>query len=145
MNSPLIMEPEWQRGHVWTLEQQTSYMEYFLKGGNAGRELYFNCSTFQGDYSTPMYCLDGLQRITAAIGFMHNNVPVFGGHFYKDFTDNIRLLSNACFNINVMKIASKKELLKVYIDFNSGGTPHNPAEIARIETMMADTDPQEKI
>lgn len=145
MGSPLIMNPEWQRGHVWTLEQKISYMEYFLKGGTTGRDVYFNCSSFQGEYNTPIYCVDGLQRLTTAIEFMDNKIPIFGGHFLSDFEDKINRVNNICFNINVLKVNNKAELLKVYIDMNSGGSPHNPTEIARIEKMMAETDPTETI
>src|SRR6478736_5113622 len=66
----LIMDPEFQRGHVWTESQQVAFVEYLLKGGRMGRDVFFNCSSWQGNYTTPIYCLDGLQRITACLAFM---------------------------------------------------------------------------
>jgi hypothetical protein len=139
----LVMNPEWQRGHVWTPKQQTAFMEYFLRGGKTGREVYFNCSSWQGKYNTPIYCVDGLQRITAALAFLSNEIPVWG-HYLRDFEDRIHVV-NVSFAFNVLKISSKRDLLKTYIDFNSGGTPHNPQEIARIEEMMSNTSPEEKV
>ena len=38
----LILNPEFQRGHVWTEEQQEKYIEYVLKGGTSGKEIFFN-------------------------------------------------------------------------------------------------------
>jgi len=37
------------------------------------------------------------------------------------------------------------KLLNVYIDHNSGGTPHNRSEIDRIRTMMASTPDDELV
>ena len=38
----LILNPDFQRGHVWTEEQQEKYIEYVLKGGTSGKEIFFN-------------------------------------------------------------------------------------------------------
>ena len=69
----LILESEFQRGHVWTKEQQIAYIEYFLKGGMSGRDLYFNHPDWyhksEGNYHDYV-CVDGLQRITAVRRFM---------------------------------------------------------------------------
>ena len=33
----LQLNPDFQRGHVWTNEQQIAFLEYFLKGGKSDR------------------------------------------------------------------------------------------------------------
>lgn len=142
-NHYLVMNPEWQRGHVWNQKQKISFMEYFLKGGRTGRDVYFNCSTWSSDYTTPIYCLDGLQRLSTALEFLDNKVPVWG-YYLRDFEDSIRL-SGANFSFNMLQIANKRDLLKVYVDFNSGGTPHNPKEIKRVIELIDQTDLNEKI
>lgn len=139
----LIMEPEWQRGHVWNKKQKSSYMEYFLKGGTTGRNIYFNCSSWMGNFNTPIYCVDGLQRITAALDFLDNKIPAFG-YLFKEFEDRLRMV-DVQFIFHMLKIRSKRELLNVYIDMNSGGTPHNPKEIKRIEKMLEETPENENI
>jgi hypothetical protein len=139
----LILNPEWQRGHVWTEAQQIAFVEYFLKNGTTGRDIFFNCTSWQSGYNTPIYLLDGLQRITAVLAFMANKFKVFGS-YYSEFTDKLRMCE-AKFNFHMLNLSSKKELLKVYIDHNSGGTPHNPEEIARIQKMMDETPENETI
>ena len=142
-DNALILNPDFQRGHVWTLEQQISYMEYMLKGGSMGRNIYFNCSTWTGDYTTPIYCVDGLQRLTAAIDFIDNKVPVWGT-LYKDFEDDLTW-SDADFMFNMLVVKNKRDLLQIYVDLNSGGTPHNPSEIARVKAMIENTPPDETL
>ena len=41
-NEGLELNPDFQRGHVWTREQEIAYIEFLLRGGRTGRDLYFN-------------------------------------------------------------------------------------------------------
>ena len=143
MGNPLILNPEWQRGHVWSEQQQISFMEFMLMGGTTGKEIYFNCSSWQALYNTPIYCVDGLQRLTAALRFVRNEIPAFGT-LHKDFGGKLRISHNR-FSFNILNLKNKKELLNLYIMFNSGGTIHKPEEIDRIKRMMAETGDDEKI
>ncbi|MCP4427239.1 MAG: hypothetical protein GY803_22350 [Chloroflexi bacterium] len=34
------ISPDYQRGHVWTREQQTKYVEHILRNGISGRDIY---------------------------------------------------------------------------------------------------------
>lgn len=140
--SPLILNPEWQRGHVWKDSQKIAFMEYFLKGGRTGRNLIFNCSSWDTSYNTPIYCVDGLQRITATLDFLNNRIKVFGIYFkdFEDFPTN-----DHTFHFQMLKIENKKQLLKIYLDLNSGGTPHNPKELKRIAEMLEKTSETETI
>ena len=38
----LQLNPEFQRGHVWTEEQQIAWVEYYLRGGKSGNTIYLN-------------------------------------------------------------------------------------------------------
>ena len=66
----LILNPEFQRGHVWTEEQQEKYIEYVLKGGTSGKEIFFNKPSWHCKAKTEyddFVCVDGLQRILSLI------------------------------------------------------------------------------
>ena len=51
----LQLNPIFQRGHVWTKEQQIAYVEFFLRGGKTSRIVYFNCPYWHGVKSTTKY------------------------------------------------------------------------------------------
>ena len=73
----LEMNPDFQRGHVWTEQQQIAYIEFLLRGGKSGRVLYFNCPCWSlGDRDEDFVCVDGLQRSTAIIRFINNEKEV---------------------------------------------------------------------
>lgn len=136
----LQLNPDFQRGHVWTEEQQIAWLEYHLRGGKSGNTIYLNnpfwhnvLSPKQTDY-TDYVCVDGLQRITAAQKFIHNKIKVFGS-YYDEFEDKIRVLPQTMI-LNVNDLKSEKEVLQWYVDMNAGGTPHSSEEIDRVIKMI---------
>lgn len=138
----LILESEFQRGHVWIKEQQIAYIEYFLKGGMSGRDLYFNHPDWyhknEGNYHDYV-CVDGLQRITAVRRFMNNEIPAFGV-YRKDFEDDFYFtldIMHHSFNFHVNDLKTKEEVLQWYVEMNEGGTPHTKAEIDKVKSMIS--------
>lgn len=91
----------------------------------------------QGEYKDYV-CVDGLQRITAIQKFIHNEIKVFGS-YYKEFEDSLRLLPNMM-TLNVNNLKTRKEVLRWYIDMNSGGTPHDDNEIEKVKRMIRELD-----
>lgn len=130
----LELTPDFQRGHIWTEEQQVKYMEFFLMGGKSGRDFYFNLN------DDSYVLVDGLQRTTAIWKFVNNQLKVFG-QYYTDFhfTKYIAT-SNPLpeFTVNIYRnnLATQREILEWYVDMNSGGTPHSSEEIERVKEMI---------
>jgi hypothetical protein len=138
----LELNPDFQRGHVWTEEQQRKYVEFCLKGGKTGNNIYLNHPSWREVYEKKGYndfvCVDGLQRLTAIIKFMNNELAVFDGHFYKDFG---RMPPGYCrVRIHVNNLKTKKDVLKWYLDFNDGGTVHSDEELERVRKMLGKTE-----
>lgn len=135
----LQLNPDFQRGHVWTKEQQIKYIEYVLRGGRSGRDLYFNCpswmkSNYKGKYRD-FVCVDGLQRITAIQRFLNNEITAFG-QYYSEFGGKTNLICHGV-QIHVNDLPSRKDVLQWYVEMNEGGTPHSQAEIERVKKMIA--------
>lgn len=135
----LELNPDFQRGHIWTLEQQIAFVEFFLRGGVTARTIYFNCPYFNDykadKYDMNMVCMDGLQRLTALRKFIANELPVFG-YYLKDFEDYKALLRIENLRININDLKTREEILEWYIDFNTGGTIHAESEIERVKKLL---------
>lgn len=121
----LKFNPDFQRGYVWTEDQQVAYVESLLRGGKPARTIYFNKPSWQSeiaetDYDDFVY-VDGLQRITAVLKFINNEIKIFGS-YYKEFEDSIPSNIGLMFSVN--NLQTEKEVLKWYIDMNTGGTKH---------------------
>jgi len=126
-----FLNPDFQRGHVWTEQQKIDYIEYCLRGGQASQQILFNCPGWMHDFRGPMVCVDGLQRITAALDFMDDKVKAFGS--YCSEYDKIP------FDLDfVVKIFDLDEVgvLELYIDINAGGTQHTTEEIEKVRKML---------
>lgn len=138
----LELNPNFQRGHVWTEEQQIAWLEFFLKGGKSGNIIYFNCSFWyynvpDGDYNE-FVCVDGLQRLTAICRFINNEIMVFGSYF-KEYED-LAILNRHTLKLIVNNLKTEKEVLQWYIDMNAGGTPHTKEEIDRVKKLINDLE-----
>ena len=127
MGSPLILQPDFQRGYVWNEFQQISYVEYVLKGGKAARNILFNCPSWQRKMNDPVECFDGQQRLGAALAFLDNKIQAFGT-FYKDFEGNLPL--DVDFIFEVFCIKDRKELIQTYLDFSKGGSVHTEKDLS---------------
>lgn len=136
----LVLNPDFQRGHVWTEEQQIAWLEYHLRGGKSGNTIYLNHPYWHAVGEAPegayadYVCVDGLQRITAARRFIHGEIKVFGSYFHE-FEDSIRRVNNTLL-LNVNDLKTKKDVMQWYIDMNAGGTPHTDEEIEKVRQMI---------
>lgn len=131
----LDLNPDFQRGHVWTEEQRTRYIEYILRGGEGGKVLSFNCYGWNGGTSKlgPYQILDGLQRLTSARMFMRDELRAFG-RLHSEFSGALRL--HAGFKWRVFELPSRAAVLRYYLDMNAGGTPHAESEIERVRKLL---------
>lgn len=131
----LDLEPDFQRGHVWTDEQRIRFVEYQLRGGEGGKVLSFNHPHWSSGMPAPgeFVILDGLQRITAVRMFLRGKLPVFG--YYKGQIDG-QYRHYAGFRIRVFQLKTRADVLQYYLDMNAGGTPHAEQEIERVRALL---------
>lgn len=133
---PLNMEPDFQRIHVWTLNQQSRYMEFLLQGGNSSRDIHFNCPGWMGnDEHGPFELVDGKQRIGACLGFLKGSVSIFDGLYVGDFSDK-PLYINGTLKFHINNLKTRKEVLQWYLDINSGGVVHTNEELAKVRKLL---------
>lgn len=133
----LDLNPDFQRGHVWTEAQQIAFMEFVFRRGRTGRELFFNSPGWPRSGAPGTYVIvDGKQRLTAALRFMRGEIPIFGYRLHE-FTDVDRMRMHLSFGWNINALATRAEVLHWYLEFNSGGTPHTSEELDRVRALLA--------
>lgn len=142
------MDPDFQRGHVWTEEQQIKFLEFVVRGGKTP-PIVFNSPDFAGtvrtqsnaprDLPSTMVVVDGKQRLTALLKFIDNQLPVFG-HYLDEFEDKERFLRGFSIKIAVNNVANRAELLKWYLEMNEGLTAHTAEELDRVRSLIEKND-----
>lgn len=147
----LDLDPDFQRGHVWTENQQRAFVEYMLLGGPAATTIYFACEGFNSAHiKGPVCIVDGKQRLEAIRKFMRNELEIFmqprpwhsiglraeRGSKLSDFTDNMRITRRETLHFCVANV-DRPTMLRWYLALNSGGTPHAASEIEKVEQLLA--------
>ena len=140
----LDLNPEFQRGHVWTTEQQRAYVEFKLKSGEGSELLFFNCIGWMNDFRGPFVLVDGKQRLEAVRKFLRNELTIFNGYYRKDFEDDIGSME-PYFIFCVNDLPNMQLVLQWYLELNEGGTPHTKEELDKVRRMITDVDTMKSI
>lgn len=125
--------PDFQRGHVWSNKLRTQFVEFLLKGGNTNNVIYFNHPGWMRSYEGDFVLVDGLQRLTACIKFMNNELKAFGSYF-KEYEDKMYSLTGLVFNVNNLK--TTKEVLMWYLEMNSGHISHSKKNLDYVRELL---------
>jgi len=135
----LDLDPDFQRGHVWTEKQRIKFVEFMLQGG-APNPIYFNHTAWQKCSTIgEMVIVDGKQRLTSLLMFMNNEFPVFKdldpeniGFFSSQF-DSLRT-DSLVFVVN--NLPTRKQVLQWYLEINTGNIAHTEEELSRVEQLL---------
>lgn len=131
----LELNPDFQRGHVWTQEQQIKYVEFKLLGGVGSNEITLNCPRWSQGERDDFVLVDGLQRMTAALAFMNKEIKAFG-YYYDEFDDWKVALSQVDFIFVMNEVPTRKAVIEWYIKLNSAGTHHTSEELDRVRALL---------
>ncbi len=144
MGGSFELSPDFQRGtkDVWSDEQRVRYVESLLRYA-APTRILFNCPGWERgprpEADIPAYtfwCVDGLQRLTAVLQFMQGRFNVFDGYSAESLKGSPFDPRKYRLQVAIFEFDMRADLLTHYIDLNSGGTPHPPAEIQRVRMLL---------
>lgn len=135
----LNLDPDFQRCHVWSLEQRIRYLEFIISGGKTS-SILFNCKGFSNGQVNEFVIVDGKQRLTTLLMFLNNEIPVFKkldicdglGYFYKDF-DHLGLTVS----LGINELPTRALVLQWYLEINKGYIAHTKEEIEKVEVLLA--------
>lgn len=131
----LNLNPDFQRGHVWTRDKQVKYVEFILRGGQSSKDIYWNHPNWMSDISGELLLVDGKQRLEAVRAFMRDEIKAFKSKF-SEYTDRIRT-SEHFFIFHINDLKTRAEVLQWYLDLNSGGVVHTEDELNRVRELLA--------
>jgi hypothetical protein len=144
----LDLDPDFQRGHVWTDAQASKFVEFLLRGGQSSTHIYWNHPSYMGfkepqsDLPEILMIVDGKQRLTACLRFMRDEIPVFGRHLSEFTNESDRRsalgMTGARLKMNINNLQTRQELLQWYLDLNDGGVVHSAEEIERVRALLAE-------
>lgn len=124
------MSPSYQRGYKWTEEQKIAYIEFIMRGGESGRDIYWNCPTWMNfkKKDNVIELVDRKQRLNAVRQFLNNEVKAYG-HYYEQFEDCKIIKRKYDFIFHIGNIKNRADILKWYIGMNTGGSVHSEKDL----------------
>ena len=135
------LDPDYQRGRVWTSEQQKDYLGFLLEGGRAPEIVV-------RELPNRYEVVDGKQRCSAILSWWANEVParLSEEHGHREiWASDLSAAELAVVKGDHMRVRAiivrldRKETLALYIRLNRGGTPHTEQEIERVRALYAAT------
>lgn len=133
------LNPDYQRGPVWSEHQQRRFLGHCLTGGESP-PIYVYRDRVR--YDAPQEVVDGQQRLRAIYAFIGGHVPAEVYHkgawvdlWWKDF-DEVDQRSRHLDAKIVFGDWSREERLRFYLRLNSGGVTHPAEELDRVRVML---------
>lgn len=145
----LNLEPDFQRGHVWTKAQRIAFMEGIFRGtvGENQLRIQFNAPHWEdehhgGDLPNEIQVVDGLQRLTTVRLFIAGELRIFDGLQVGDLDESHYSTKKPCYRLlfAMHNFSRRADLLRYYLDINAGGTPHSASEIQRVRALLTDAE-----
>ena len=84
-----------------------------------------------------MFCVDGLQRLTAVVDFMDVKFKIFDGRYNetsllkKSFSPRRKYLL-----FQIYDVKDYGDLIQFYLDLNTGGVVHEESELDRVRKLQ---------
>lgn len=128
------MVPDFQRGHVWDEARQVAFVEHLLSGGQGSNTIRLNCPGWQRHLRGKLQTVDGLQRLTACLRFMTDEIPAFG-YLRSEYEDQEALWKYQL-RFQVNDLDTRAAVLKWYLEINSGGIVHTDEELERVQALL---------
>ena len=133
------LNPDYQRGHVWTPEQQSKFVGAMIEDHEQINPIILNDVDRVTLNKTEV--VDGKQRITAILAWIEGEINALcpcGDEVSHDSLDKIekRALGMATtIQWRVVRL-DRKGVLDYYLRLNSGGTVHTQEELNRVRGML---------
>ena len=140
----LNIDPDYQRGHVWTVEQSAAFVGHKLEGGE--------CPTLtiqRWDTSPIDELVDGKQRLLAILEFIEDKTPALLSdgnlYFLRDWSKEDQHIIPRSFELMLraryVRCRTRADVLRLYLKLNRGGSIHTNEEIERVRELLSNELP----
>lgn len=139
----LNIDPDYQRGHVWSEGQSAAFVGHKLEGGDSPT------LTIQRWSANPVdELVDGRQRLLSILHFVEGHIPALlsDGHSYflREWSPEDQQIIPRSLDLilraRVVRLPTRADVLRFYLRLNRGGSIHTDTEIARVRTLLAEEE-----
>lgn len=133
------LDPDYQRGYVWTLKQKKEFVGSVLQSCQSIPIFWFNWKESQ--LHGPSEVVDGKQRINAILGWIRGDYEAVcpcGEVFHSSDIDEIGRRNLDMMTTLKMHFVQLDRLgvLRFYLSLNSGGTVHKKKDLTKVQRLI---------
>lgn len=131
------MNPEYQRGYVWELEDKQLLIDSIFNNIDIGKFAFIHLNDKKWAETGNGYeILDGKQRLSTIIDFYENRFP-YNGVYYNDLSAKDK---NVFLNHHIVqgevREADRKAVLKYFLMLNRTGKSMDQSQLDKVEKML---------
>lgn len=130
-------QPDFQRGYVWTAEDDQAYLDAVMAGRDLGRFI-----TVSRPYPHNDWLLDGKQRLNCLMRFFRSEIAWRGV-----FWDQLSARDRGAIEDRAVHLAqldevrfTRADLLRIFLEVNTGGVPQSESHLAHVRTLLAEEE-----
>lgn len=129
------MDPEYQRGYVWTEADKQYLLESVFANADIGKFVLANRSEWKP--GLPMYeIVDGKQRLITLVDFFEGRLS-YQGYFFEDIGPKDRnAFLNHLISYAEIKDASHEDILRYFLFLNRGGKQMDVKHLEKVEQAL---------
>ena len=128
------LNPDYQRGNIWSQEQKVSLIDSIFKNIDIGKITIIKRNFEVGNKSYEI--LDGKQRLIALIEFSENRFE-YKGKKYEDLHPRDQYhFSGYPFSYSESKPLTKQQKYKYFLKLNTAGSPVDPKHIEMVSKKL---------
>lgn len=126
------LDPYYQRGYVWNLEQSEKFVGALLASNRQIPPIWLNWTNKRASCEV----VDGKQRMNACLKWLNGEIvakcPCGEKFWYKDVEKDITFLTINWLFVELDEI----EVMRFYLRLNAGGTVHSNLDLMRVELFI---------
>lgn len=132
------LDPDYQRGYVWTQEQQEKFVGALLESPENINPIILN---FTKKNKTVSEVVDGKQRLVACLRWVRCEIlarcPCRINVRYDELDEVDMRAIGMCISLRCKWVTlSRPDVMRYYLRLNSGGTVHTAAELERVRNLI---------
>lgn len=131
------MNPDYQRGYVWNLEDKQLLIDSIFNNIEIGKFAFIHLDDENWTKTGKGYeILDGKQRLSAIVEFYENRFP-YNGVYYNELSKKDRnVFLNRMVAQGEVREADRKAILKYFIMLNRTGKVMDKKHLEKVEKML---------
>jgi Protein of unknown function DUF262 len=132
----LDLDPDYQRDHVWSIEDKVSLIDSIFNHIDIGKFVYVYLEWAENDGKYAYEVLDGKQRIRAILDFYEDKFPYKGKYFSELSNRDHDHFDGYQISYAEIRNATREQKLRYFLKLNTGGHIMSKEHLEKVREML---------